>query len=367
MIYREYGKTGKKISIISAGGMRYVDPDDIDACSQVPLAAARAGVNYFDTAPYYSNDNSETILGAAIGQMKKEGLPFFVSTKSSGISYDDVWRDLERSLKRIGVPRIDFYHSWALNTPHSVRKREENGAFLALCKAKEQGLVSHVVCSSHMKGSDIAELLDRGIFEGITLGFNAINWSFRMEGLAGAKRNNLGVVTMNPLGGGTIIDHANRFSFIKTRSSQSILDAALHFNMSHSAVTSVLVGFRSVQDVADAVASVGSFIEPKPIDIEQIRLQIEKSFDSLCTSCNYCSGCPQDIPVAKLMEAYNYYILYGKADQVFERLKFHWDLHSIEMLSDCTRCRQCEKICNQKLPIIERFEIMQKLKSPIPH
>ena len=51
MIYREYGKTGKKVSILGFGGMRFGAVDDLDACVGMMVAAAESGVNYFDTAP----------------------------------------------------------------------------------------------------------------------------------------------------------------------------------------------------------------------------------------------------------------------------------------------------------------------------
>ena len=92
MQYREYGKTGKLVSVLSAGGMRYEKPDDIDRSAEVMVEAARLGVNYFDTAPGYSSDKSEDILGAAVREMKRLGLPHYVSTKTWAPDHDLVLR-----------------------------------------------------------------------------------------------------------------------------------------------------------------------------------------------------------------------------------------------------------------------------------
>ena len=59
MWYKPYGDTGKLVSSIGFGGMRFpkIHPDkpgyDYDACAGMLLAAQARGVTYFDTAPFY--------------------------------------------------------------------------------------------------------------------------------------------------------------------------------------------------------------------------------------------------------------------------------------------------------------------------
>lgn len=60
MIYREYGSTGKKVSVIGFGGMRF--GKDEDYAAEVVRHANKLGINYFDTAPFYCDDRSENIL-----------------------------------------------------------------------------------------------------------------------------------------------------------------------------------------------------------------------------------------------------------------------------------------------------------------
>lgn len=363
MLYRPYGVTGKKVSILSAGGMRYPKPQDIDAMAQIPLEAARLGINYFDTAPFYCEDKSETILGVALKEIKKEGYEHFLATKSNADNYDGMMRSIEKSMKIMGIDHIHFMHCWCLLSLEMFEKRKRLGAIKALQKAKEEGLISHVVFSSHMSGEDIAVVIDSGLFEGVTVGFCSINFSFRMAGIKAAYQNNIGVITMNPLGGGAIIDHADRFSFIKTRSEQSLLEAALHFNLAHKEVTSALVGFTSVGDVRSAVASIDTFKPLTEEKIDSIKEKIEDGFNQLCTTCNYCKDCPEKIPVVKLMEAFNFYILYNDPQKVFDRLKWHWNVHDLKVLDTCSECRRCEENCTQKLPILERFAKLKALKT----
>jgi hypothetical protein len=361
MQYRRYGKTDKLISVISAGGMRYERPEDMDDMAEVMLTAARLGINYFDTAPGYSADKSEDILGLAVKEMRKEKLPHYVSTKTWAGEHDLVLEHIETSLGRIGVDCIDFMHTWGLNSWDTVNGRKQGGVFEALRKAKEQGMIGHVVCSSHMSGADIARLLDLGLVEGITLGFCAINFPFRLAGVEAAGKHDVGVVTMNPLGGGLIMDHPEKFAFIKSRSEESMLEAALRFNLSYPQITSALVGFRNVEDVQTAVAAVSDIQALTQDKLSAMQSHIEASFDELCTTCDYCRDCPEEIRVSSFMEAYNHYLLHEDYSRVSNRLKWHWGIQDLSALDRCTECGACESSCTQKLPILSRFSHMKAL------
>jgi len=55
MLYRPFGRTATALSIISFGGMRFPDPDDLDASAELVRYAWNQGINYFDTAPLCCN------------------------------------------------------------------------------------------------------------------------------------------------------------------------------------------------------------------------------------------------------------------------------------------------------------------------
>lgn len=76
---KKYGKTGKDVSVIGFGGMRFTKPEDIDGSAELVRYAHTKGINCFDTAPLYCEDKSEEIMGAAIRDMKRDS--FYVSTK----------------------------------------------------------------------------------------------------------------------------------------------------------------------------------------------------------------------------------------------------------------------------------------------
>jgi uncharacterized protein len=357
---KPYGQTGKNVSVVSFGGMRFGDPQDHDANAQIVLHAFQRGINYFDTAPWYCGDHSEDIMGAAFKHMPRD--KFYCATKCMEAEGAKFRESLERSLKRLGVEKIDFMHIWCLVAPESWQQRKAGGAVAAARKAKEEGLVAHVVTSVHLSGEETADLLDaEGWLEGLTIGYNAVNFPFRGKALDAARDHNIGVVTMNPLGGGLIPTHAQRLDFLRAPGDRSVVEAAIRFNVSHPAITSALVGFSTKEQVDEAVAAVENFRAYPAEHIEKIKAQIGTAFEGLCTMCGYCTGCPVDVPITKYMDSYNYQIL-GEGDQgILDRLKWHWWM-APDQAAACTQCGICEEKCTQHLPIRERLEHIARLK-----
>ena len=83
--------------------------------------------------------------------------------------------------------------------------------------------------------------------------------------------------------------------------------------------------------------------------------KLGSELNSLCTGCSYCNECPSEVPIPKLLEAYNMYILSGGKDKaITARLRDHWGI-SAEQAQKCVQCGKCETLCTQKLPIMERL------------
>ena len=356
MWYKPYGKTGKQVSVIGFGGMRFPRPKDPQAMADLVVYAHSQGINYFDTAPYYCDDKSEEIMGLAFKRLPRAS--FYCSTKCGSARGDELRQSLERSLTRLGVQAIDFFHIWCMLRPEQLQERLAGGAIPAALKAKEEGLVRHVVISAHMAGEEIATVLNSGHFEGITLGYNVLNFPFRQAGVAAAERLGLGVVTMNPLGGGMIPRQAERLTFLKGEGDRSVTEAALRFNISQPGITVALVGFAERAEIDQAVAAVENF-KPYPAEhIERLKGRIREGFNGFCTGCGYCLPCPANVEIPKMMDSYNQKILDG--GNIATRLREHWSL-SPDAAAACTQCGHCEESCTQHLPIRDRLAEIAKL------
>jgi predicted aldo/keto reductase-like oxidoreductase len=359
MQYRPYGNTGIEVSVLAMGGMRYERPDDIDAMAEIPLYLYDQGVNYFDAAPNYCRDKSEEILGTAIGEMQKRRSDgrrgFLVSTKSNKPEGDAVRAECERSLKRLNVEAIDFYHIWCIRTWDEWLERKAGGAVEMFHRLRDEGLVRHVVVSHHLDSADTRRLIEEAEVRGMLLGFNAANFAYREEGIREAHRRGLGVMVMNPLGGGSYWQAPEVFSYLKRRDGDTLVTGGLRFVLSHPQVTAALVGVRSLSDAREAVAAAEGLELYGREELARVKDEARRSMVDLCTGCGYCAECPERIPVSQLMETYNQ-VLLGSPDAVFGRLKWHWGLDNIEALIEkCIDCGRCEELCTQHLPIRERF------------
>jgi hypothetical protein len=360
MLYKQFAGTGRKLSAIGFGGMRFKADEykrDVKISSELVLEAFENGINYFDTAPGYCDDKSEEIMGAAFSQMKYGD--FHVSTKCglwNASDADGARRMVEKSLDRLKVPKITFYLMWCIKNMDEYRRMTApGGMYEGLLRAKEEGLIEHIGCSTHANGNDVAEIVKDGYVDLVMLGYNAINFAYRRKGIAACHANNIGVVTMNPLGGGIIPQNPEYFSFLVKDTEDSLAVSALKFLVAHDAVTAALPGFSSSEEIRESLLAVTNLPKVDNAYLDEMSKKLSFELNSLCTGCAYCVGCPQEVEVPKLLDAYNHAILAkGEMSRVKNKLRFHWNI-SAETANKCNGCGQCEGLCTQGLPIIKRL------------
>jgi len=360
MIYNKYGSTDIEVSAIGFGGMRFGEEKNDDKCVELLKTAYEKGINYFDTAPAY--EKSERLYGVAFQEMKKtrREKPFYVSTKTLKLDPASIRQELETSLKTMGLDHIDFYHVWCVRTLEDFLDRKQKGVIAEFEKLRDEGLIKHICMSAHATGPELQQIIDDYQFNGILLGYSIMNFKYRDEGIDAAAKLNRAIVVMNPLGGGGIPKNPDKFQFVKTRSDETVVEAALRFLINDPRITVALVGLSSLKQLNEALSAVDGF-EPIPAEkIQQIRGQLDESFNQLCTCCRYCDLCPQQIPVPLLMDIYNHVILQGKNDIVIDLLKYYggFDIGD-NFLGNCTECGLCEKACTQKLNIRERLQFLR--------
>lgn len=361
MIQHTYGTTGIKVSTIGFGGMRFTNQSNTEECASLVNYAYDRGINYFDTAPGYGK--SEELFGVALKTMLKERAkrPFYISSKTFGGDPSAVRKDLETSLTRMGLEYIDFYHMWCILTPEIYAARKRNGTLKEFEKLKSEGLIRHICVSSHMTGGDIGTLLADYPFDGVLLGYSAMNFGYREAGIAAASALNRGVAVMNPLGGGVIAREAKRFDFVRTRDEETVVEGALRFLINDPRITLALVGFSTPAQVDEAVNAATGFRPLTGEQVARIRNGLKQSFNELCTGCRYCDECPQGIPVPKYLESYNHMVLGNGPQDMINRLRWHWGISVDDTTLDrCTKCGRCNDACTQKLPVHERLAIIRQ-------
>ena len=365
MFYKQYGNTGIEVSAIGMGCMRYNDEDvlagNFEKCAELPLYALENGINYFDTAPFYCHDKSEIITGMALSQVDRNR--YYVSSKANlGTTGDETSADafrrrLETTLSRLRVDYLDFYHLWCMLSLEAFERQSE-ALYNFFEQAQSEGLIRHIAVSSHMPGNELEKVIERNQFRGMLIGYNALNYKFRQKGIETAFKKGMGVVAMNPLGGGVIPSNPQLFSHLADGSNLTVPQAALRFVASHLEITIALSGISEKAHIDDAVKAVDAL---QPRTAKEICAEYEKSgpvYNDLCTGCGYCEGCPVEIEIPKFMDAYNQKI-FGKS--ILSRLENQWDI-TPDKAADCIACGECESKCTQHLPIISRLAEIAALK-----
>jgi len=137
--------------------------------------------------------------------------------------------------------------------------------------------------------------------------------------------------------------------------------SALKFILSQNKATLAISGFSTVEEVEENVLATENLQVASAGYLEEMAKNLSSELNTLCTTCAYCDSCPEGIPIPQLLDSYNMYILSkGDAKQITSRLKNHWGIDPA-LAVKCTACGQCETLCTQKLPIIERLEFIASL------
>jgi diketogulonate reductase-like aldo/keto reductase len=129
----------------SIGGGSTPDPK-LDSASMTALRSAlEIGYTHFDTAEFYAGGHAEELVGRAIRETNTNREDVFITTKVSPehLTYDNVLKSCENSLRRLNMDYIDLY---LIHWPGTGVKYEDT--FRALNKLVRDGKVRHLGVSN---------------------------------------------------------------------------------------------------------------------------------------------------------------------------------------------------------------------------
>jgi len=343
------------------------DEEGIERSAQIVVEAIKAGVDFIDVAHTYSRGMAQKVLQRAFQQTGEFAGVTIKTRLDLDKSADDVRRRAETSLRNMGIAKAKYFYCWSLMSYAEFKSLfKSGGIYEGAVKLKNEGIIEHICFSVHAPADDIVQMLKSGAFEGVTISFSLLNSLRYQEVLQTAKELGIGVVTMNPLGGGIIPNNADFFSFAKNNDDETTADAALRYVLAHEPVQIALSGVSSVEELKQNLKSATSTSAELPGKrITRVNRHI-RSLENICTGCNYCSGCPAGIPISAIMQSRNY-LTFGSRDKnyafasetvqenIFALGKLEQE-HSILFESTenpCIRCGACERKCTQHLSIMD--------------
>jgi aryl-alcohol dehydrogenase-like predicted oxidoreductase len=282
MQYKNLGKSSLHISRIGFGCMS-LKPDQADF-NDILYSAIDKGINYFDTADLYDKGQNEILLGKAFKGMRNQVI---IASKAgnqwradgSGWDWnprkDYILKCADESLRRLQTDYIDLYQLHGGTIQDNIDESIE--AFEILLK---QGKIRYYGLSS-IRPNIIREHIRHGKLVSVMTQYSLLDRRPEEATLELMKENNIGVLVRGSVASGLLIDKAaksylnwnekevahaaevvRRFSYKKRNEAQT----AIQYVLQNPAVTSVIVGIRTPQQLDDAVKT----IDIPPLNEEEI-------------------------------------------------------------------------------------------------
>jgi len=355
MQYAILGRTGLRVSRLGFGGMRLpMKGDKVDRDKTIPMIhrAFQAGVNYIDTAVGYCNRDSQRAVGEALKGWRQR---IVVSTKNPYYNKADDrpwWKNLEDSLRRLGVETIDIYNFHSLRWQSFVdHVRGRDGQLRWMQKARDQGLIRYICFSFHDTAEALRKLAETGEFDAVTLQYNLLDRS-NEPALGTCKKAGMGVVVMGPVGGGRLGSPSEAIQKM-IPGARSVPEVALRFVLANPNVTVALSGMNEMRQVAENLHVASKRKPLSPAEKRRVTATLrryKKLADLYCTGCNYCMPCPTGVDIPRNFLLLNQARVYGLeelAKQHYRRLG--------GKASVCLACGKCLEKCPQHIDIISQL------------
>ena len=317
MDYRPLGHTGVSVSQMCLGAMMFgaFGNPDHDASIKIIHRALEAGINFVDTADGYSGGESEEIIGKALAGGRrgnvvlavKFGPPFDEDPNHRGASRRWITEGVEGSLRRLQTDWIDLYQ---VGVPDPNTDIDET--LSALTDLVRAGKIrsfgaSKVPASEIVEARWVADRRGHGQFRTEQPPYSMLTRAIEYDVLPTCQRHGMGVMTYSPLAGGWLsgkyrkgrevsgpgsaarsrrlparydagdpsnaakLDAADALAVLADETGITLVQMSIAFVTRHPAVTSAIIGPRTMEHLDAYLAADGIDLSGDLLDrIDQI-------------------------------------------------------------------------------------------------
>ena len=295
MEHRQLGQDGPQVSVLGlgawplGGGMGQVDEETAITTIR---AAIDNGITLVDTAQAYRT--SEATLGKAL----KNGYRgrCFLATKVSGdYSRQGIRAAIENSLRALQVDYVDLYqiHGWNPDYPLAE-------SMVTMVRLQEEGKTRYIGLSNY-NAAQMGRALQTAPFHSNQPRYSMLDRAIEAEDIPFCEREGIGILAHSPLAKGLLTGKyapghqfpagdersqfprfqgqtfarylavAGRLEAIARDKGLTLVQLAIAWQLRLPAITCVLVGAKSPQQVLDHLGAVGvTFTESEPAQIDDI-------------------------------------------------------------------------------------------------
>ncbi|MDJ0386187.1 aldo/keto reductase [Streptomyces sp. G-G2] len=309
MSYRSLGRTGIEVSPHCLGTMMFgaVGNKDHDDCVRIVHAALDAGINFVDTADMYSAGESEVIVGKALAGRRDEVVlatkvhfPMGEGPNRGGNSRRWIVRAVEDSLRRLDTDWIDLYQ---VHRPDPSTDIEETLGVLA--DLVREGKIRAFGCSTFpaeeiVEAHHVSERRALPRFRTEQPPYSLLARGVERDVLPVARRYGMGVLTWSPLASGFLsgkyrpgapvdltsgraaltparfdpevpgnrakLEAAERLIELADGIGHTLPELAVAFPLVHPAVTSVIIGPRTMEQLDSLVKGAAVTLDDATLD-----------------------------------------------------------------------------------------------------
>ncbi|MCX5985666.1 MAG: aldo/keto reductase [Chloroflexi bacterium] len=312
MKYRILGKTGLYVSELCLGTMTFGGEGtwkvmgglDQASATSITRAAFEAGINFIDTANVYSLGQSETLLGTAIREL---GLPrdeIVVATKATGMMSKDpnglghsryhLMNQVDASLRRLGLDHIDLYQLHGVDARTPIEETLETLNDLVRSGKVRYTGVCNMSAWEVMKALGISESRHWTRFASVQAYYTIAGRDLEREIVPMLQDQSVGLMVWSPLAGGLlagkfdadrkmpegsrratfdfpIVDKERAYACvdgmrpIATKHGASVAQVALAWLLHQKAVTSVIIGVKTIEQLQDNIGSANVVLDDEDL------------------------------------------------------------------------------------------------------